>query len=62
MQLISEYVTCPHCWERIELTLDTSVAEQRYTEDCYVCCHPISIRYVIEAGALVELETAAEGA
>ena len=32
--------TCPHCWERITLTLDLSVPEQSYIEDCPVCCHP----------------------
>ena len=31
----------PHCWETIELTLDLSVPEQSYIEDCPVCCRPI---------------------
>ena len=30
-------VTCPHCWETINLTLDLSVPGQSYIEDCPVC-------------------------
>ena len=32
---------CPHCWEPIEVLIDTSVAEQEYVEDCQVCCQPL---------------------
>ena len=28
--------------------LDLSVAEQRYVEDCEVCCRPILIDYTVE--------------
>ena len=35
--------TCPHCWETINLTLDLSVAEQSYIEDCPVCCRPMRV-------------------
>ena len=37
-----ERVTCPHCWESIDLLIDTSES-QTYTEDCSVCCRPILI-------------------
>ena len=34
-------VTCPHCGEVIEITLDPGGgAEQEYVEDCPVCCRP----------------------
>ena len=34
-------VTCPHCGEVIEITLDPGGgAEQEYVEDCEVCCRP----------------------
>ena len=38
------------------MVLDLSVAEQAYVEDCEGCCAPISIRYRIEDGAVVEFE------
>ncbi len=37
-------VTCPACWETIELTLDLSAGSQTYTEDCSVCCRPMTVR------------------
>ncbi len=47
--------TCPHCWERVELTVDTSVAEQSYIEDCPVCCRPLRVSYRTDGGELVDL-------
>jgi len=33
--------TCPTCGERIELVIDPSAgADQRFVEDCPVCCRP----------------------
>jgi len=42
--------TCPHCWETIDLTLDLSVPEQCYIEDCPVCCRPIAVSYTARDG------------
>jgi hypothetical protein len=42
--------TCPHCWEAITLTLDLSVAEQSYIEDCPVCCKPLIVSYTANNG------------
>ena len=36
-------IQCPYCGEEIDITVDTSVAEQNYIEDCQVCCKPIEI-------------------
>lgn len=47
--------TCPHCWETIGLTLDLSVAEQSYIEDCSVCCRPMLVSYTSAGGELIEL-------
>ena len=44
--------TCPHCWETISLTLDLSVPEQSYIEDCPVCCKPMLISYSAVDGEL----------
>ena len=40
---------CPHCWETIDLTLDISVPEQCYIEDCPVC-RPITVSYTARDG------------
>ena len=47
--------TCPHCWETINLTLDLSVPEQSYIEDCPVCCAPMVVSYSAVDGELCEL-------
>jgi len=53
--LQSHDATCPHCWETISLTLDLSVAEQSYIEDCPVCCHPLTVSYSAAEGELIEV-------
>lgn len=44
-------VSCPACWETIELTIDLSAGSAAYTEDCSICCRPM----------LVSLEVCADG-
>jgi Cysteine-rich CPXCG len=51
--------TCPHCGETINLTLDPSVAEQSYVEDCPVCCRPMIVSYSAEDGEVTELQVEA---
>ena len=51
--------TCPHCWETINLTLDLSVGEQAYVEDCPVCCKPMLVSYSSADGELAELRVEA---
>jgi hypothetical protein len=46
--------TCPHCWETINLTLDLSIPEQSYIEDCPVCCRPMRVSYSSADGELAE--------
>lgn len=48
--LESAEVTCPCCWEPIELSLDLSAGSQTYTEDCQVCCQPLLVRLQVDAG------------
>ena len=52
--LQSQDATCPHCWETISLTLDLSVPEQSYVEDCPVCCKPMMVSYTAADGELVD--------
>jgi hypothetical protein len=55
----SAVVACPACWENIELDLDLSAGSQTYTEDCTVCCRPMTVRlWVGEEGEYsVEVES-----
>ncbi len=53
--LQNEAVTCPWCWERIEVDLDLSAGTQAYVEDCQVCCQPIDISFQVEDGELREV-------
>lgn len=42
------FYTCPHCGEDIQLAVDpTGGDEQRYIEDCPVCCNPndLTVRF-----------------
>jgi transcription elongation factor Elf1 len=47
---------CPHCWQQISFLLDLSVREQTYIEDCEVCCNPIEVRVVAEAGEVLQFD------
>jgi hypothetical protein len=54
-------VTCPACWEAIELDLDLSAGSQTYVEDCTVCCRPMSVRlWVAEDGREFSVEVEGE--
>lgn len=53
-------ITCPYCWETLEVTVDLSVPAQRYVEDCSVCCRPIVIDYRLNDDGSLELDAARE--
>lgn len=51
-------VSCPHCGESVEITLDPSGGDvQEYIEDCEVCCNPWSVvvHFDVEGKAEVEV-------
>jgi hypothetical protein len=52
--LQDQNATCPHCWESITLTLDLSVPEQSYVEDCPVCCKPMLVSYTASDGEVAQ--------
>lgn len=58
-RLVSQSVTCPHCWETIEVLVDLSVDEQSYVEDCSVCCRPMTLSVVVADGELAGLSAEA---
>ncbi|KAB8154303.1 CPXCG motif-containing cysteine-rich protein [Kordia sp. TARA_039_SRF] len=47
------FFQCPYCWEEISMLIDTSVREQKYIEDCEVCCNPIEIYAQTEDGEII---------
>ena len=53
--LQSQEASCPHCGEPIGLTLDLSVPEQSYIEDCPVCCKPMIVSYTAANGEVADL-------
>lgn len=54
--LLGHDAACPHCGETISVTLDLSVAEQSYIEDCPVCCKPMLISCTAEDGELTDFQ------
>lgn len=48
MYTLSKIIQCPYCGEMIDIIVDTSVQDQKYIEDCSVCCRPIEMDVLIE--------------
>ena len=46
------FFTCPYCGKEISMLLDLSETNQRYIEDCEVCCNPIEVLYVTDGEAV----------
>ena len=51
------FFQCPHCWQNISMLLDPSIAEQKYIEDCEICCKPIEIHIQFSYGKLITFNT-----
>ncbi len=58
--LPSAEIQCPYCGESIEVVIDDSAGDQRYIEDCQVCCRPISIAVTIDADGNLAISAGAE--
>ena len=52
---VSESIQCPFCGQSFELVIDTSVASQRFTTDCEICCRPFEVQAECEAGEILSL-------
>ncbi len=55
----SERIQCPYCGQSMELSIDTSIAEQRFTTDCEVCCRPFEVFAECEPGEILTLDVQA---
>lgn len=56
----SAQVDCPYCGELLEITVDTSVSQQDYIEDCQVCCKPIQFRIRVSADGQPSIDVRSE--
>ncbi len=54
-------VTCPYCWELLDIVIDHTDEENQQVIDCQVCCQPIVIRIHYADGNL-ELQAERENA
>ncbi len=48
-ELSEKTISCPYCDEAITVLVDDSVPEQRYVEDCEVCCRPIVLDVSVDS-------------
>ena len=61
-EISEKNISCPYCGEQISVLVDNSLPEQRYVEDCQVCCRPIVLDVSVDAegdvilGARIENE------
>jgi hypothetical protein len=53
-------VECPSCGEPIALSVDTSVPEQSYIEDCSVCCRAMEVYVQSRPGEVLSISVTAE--
>jgi hypothetical protein len=53
-------VECPSCGEPASLSVDTSVAEQSYYEDCPVCCRPMEVFVRSRPGEILSISVSAD--
>jgi hypothetical protein len=61
IMLESTAITCPYCWELIEVPLETEPGNHVFVEDCPVCCQPILLRITVGPdGELQHVESSRE--
>jgi len=58
--LKSTPIDCPYCGESLEITVDSSVGQQEYIEDCQVCCKPIQFRIRVSADGTSSINARSE--
>ncbi len=52
---VAANILCPFCGQRFELVIDTSIASQRFTTDCEICCRPFEVIAECEPGEVLSL-------
>ena len=51
-------IQCPFCGQSFDVAVDTTIASQRFTTDCEVCCRPFEVRADCAAGEIVSVDVA----
>lgn len=46
-------IQCPFCGQTFAVAIDTSMASQRFTTDCEVCCRPFEVVAECEPGEIL---------
>ena len=54
---VSGTIVCPFCGQSFEIVVDTTIASQRFTTDCEVCCRPLEVFVECEPGEVLSIET-----
>jgi len=49
-------ISCPYCGEVITILVDGSAGNQKYIEDCQVCCRPMDIHVNVFADGSCQVE------
>jgi transcription elongation factor Elf1 len=50
------FYQCPYCWEQVSILVDYSQGQQKYIEDCEVCCNPIEFRIQCTSQKIVDFQ------
>ena len=57
--LVEVDVECPACGEYFPVTVDTSQGDYETTDDCAVCCRPMTVEVRCRPGEVLGVETSA---
>ena len=51
------FYQCPYCWEEVSVLVDLSQYNQKYIEDCEVCCNPIEFEIKCTSHGLMDFHS-----
>lgn len=54
--MLEHFFQCPYCGEKISMLFDVSILNQKYIEDCEVCCNPIELSLTIENNEVISIQ------
>ena len=57
---VAAQIQCPFCGQYFDLVIDTSIAQQRLTTDCEICCRPFGVLVDSEPGEIISIEVVGE--
>ena len=59
-EITEQAIFCPYCGESISILVDDSASDQRYIEDCQVCCRPMIISVSVGPDGDVSVDARSE--